>query len=341
MRGLLLLALLVFCGGCAVGGTPQPPQPRALKIDSDEIQSSSAKDLYALITVQRPDWLTVMVDSADLNDPDRITVYLNGALLGNLQALMGLPLDGVRSVDFTSAHRWELHGDHPPSASATALILIKTSFSLREWLLVERDGWSVAIFPWGAAVGQPARTMESALSRAGHGEIQSRGSVGSVLLGVHYPVKNSLAVELLLGESHNGLSHATSSGGGGWNKRVNIRHDARVAIGLLSYKLKPLGIGVGPALSLTDWKWSAHDPCECLHVQKESTSQFGLAADLSLRVPGRSRVYADIRTQALYFQPAELQDYPVEYREMPATSAGGVTYALRFGLGIRLGGFLR
>lgn len=103
---VLALALLVGVAGCATGGTASGAD-RDL-IPRETIQASSATDAYQLIRSVRPGWLhargamSLRAGEGGLADVP-IRVYIDNNLLGTVEDLPGVSIEGITEIRRLSA----------------------------------------------------------------------------------------------------------------------------------------------------------------------------------------------------------------------------------------------
>lgn len=100
-----LTGWLLAVSGCAHSGTGQGGNYDVLT--AEEIQSSSASDVYHLIRRSRPRWLQVRGaltastvetdDGATLDDPE-IIVYMDGNRLESVADLESISIEGISSI---------------------------------------------------------------------------------------------------------------------------------------------------------------------------------------------------------------------------------------------------
>jgi len=92
---LAILALAVLLPGC----TPLNHGPRGDRnlITPQEIAESDARNAYELIQRLRPLWLQSRGDRS-VRLETAIVVYQDGAMLGGIDTLEGIPIELVRSV---------------------------------------------------------------------------------------------------------------------------------------------------------------------------------------------------------------------------------------------------
>jgi hypothetical protein len=106
MNRRLLALLIVFAGLSAAScrrpadeNDSRPQRPRTASkppylIEGDELKVETATNLYDVVRIQRPAWLT--------RDRDGIVVYLNERKVGLVAVLRQLPVNVAQSIQFLS-----------------------------------------------------------------------------------------------------------------------------------------------------------------------------------------------------------------------------------------------
>lgn len=106
------LALIVLGGAGCIScrrpegeATARPVRPRTAPrdpylIEGDELKVATATNLYEVIRIQRPAWLTRTVRNAQGNDA--IVVYLNERQIGPLNVLREMPVNVARRLQYLS-----------------------------------------------------------------------------------------------------------------------------------------------------------------------------------------------------------------------------------------------
>ncbi len=95
VRVLLLLMVVAFLWGCS--SLSQGPTRDRNLISLEEIQASDARSAYELIHRLRPLWLQSRGERS-LRLQTTVVVYQDGAMLGGIETLEGIPIEIVRSV---------------------------------------------------------------------------------------------------------------------------------------------------------------------------------------------------------------------------------------------------
>jgi hypothetical protein len=87
-------------------GRPRLPLPTNGPITAEQIRNSSARTLAELLRELRPRWVRergtqiLLPNGSELTARGGVQVYLNGALIGGLEALDKVPLDVVTEIQF-------------------------------------------------------------------------------------------------------------------------------------------------------------------------------------------------------------------------------------------------
>jgi len=107
--GLLAGVFLGTRGGrivLAPPGRPRLPLPTNGPITAEQIRSSPARTLSELLRELRPRWVRergteiLLPNGSELAATGGVQVYLNGTLIGGLQALDKVPIDAVTEIQF-------------------------------------------------------------------------------------------------------------------------------------------------------------------------------------------------------------------------------------------------
>jgi hypothetical protein len=117
LQRLLLLACTVLIAACASApsdGSRAARNPNLISLE--EIQASSATNIYDLITASRPSWFRQRTGSSTagnvsaVDSDDGIKVYFNQSRLGGVTELRQMELAGVTSITYLDAsaatQRW-------------------------------------------------------------------------------------------------------------------------------------------------------------------------------------------------------------------------------------------
>ena len=100
--GVFVLALLL--GACVPGGrSASPPTRSADLVDLEEIEESTATNVYDLLTQIRPNWLRGRGNSNLRGGEALPVVYIAGVRQGSVETLRGLSTLGVRELRFIDA----------------------------------------------------------------------------------------------------------------------------------------------------------------------------------------------------------------------------------------------
>lgn len=106
VRKLQVLTLLVAvgCASPATARTGSAPGREYNRITADEIATSTAQNAYELISKMRPAYLKTRGKTTVLLDtPDRASVFLDGVLFGDPDALKTLAATQIREIRFYPA----------------------------------------------------------------------------------------------------------------------------------------------------------------------------------------------------------------------------------------------
>jgi len=100
VRVLLSIMVVACFWGCS--SLNQGPTGDRNLISPDEIQTSDARNAYELIHRLRPLWLQSRGERS-LRLQTTVVVYQDGAMLGGIETLEGIPIEIVRSVQALDA----------------------------------------------------------------------------------------------------------------------------------------------------------------------------------------------------------------------------------------------
>ena len=126
------LVTLVFLAGLTAGscrpaqsdgGRPERPKaaPRdQYLIEGDELNAETAQNLYDVVRIQRPSWLTKTVRNKRGNDA--IVVYLNDRIVGPLNVLRDIPIAAAQSLQYLSPTEAQLR--YGPTHGSLAAIVV-------------------------------------------------------------------------------------------------------------------------------------------------------------------------------------------------------------------------
>ncbi|HEX7938720.1 MAG TPA: hypothetical protein VF483_06980, partial [Gemmatimonadaceae bacterium] len=131
-RFFAIVVAAVSLGGAAachsLGGTsagrPERPRSSSLNpylIEGDELKVETAQNLYDVVRIQRPAWLTKTVRNAVGNDA--IVVYLNDRKIGSLNILRDIPVTAARSLQYLSPTEAQLR--YGPTHGSLAAIVVE------------------------------------------------------------------------------------------------------------------------------------------------------------------------------------------------------------------------
>ncbi len=116
---LVLLLLAAATSSCRSAGAPASQLGDPDVIKREEMEKSTASNVYDLVLNHRPQWLrtrglSTLAQAAGAED---IVVYMNNARLGSRETMRQVPLGAVQYVQFFTAReatqRWgagHLHG---------------------------------------------------------------------------------------------------------------------------------------------------------------------------------------------------------------------------------------
>lgn len=125
-----LLAAIIGSVGCHSSNTesePRPERPSRTRndpylIEGDEIQSTAqAQNLYDVVRIRRPAWLTKTVKTA--SGDEAVVVYLDDRKLGLLPVLRSLRVELAERLRFLSPTEAQLR--YGPGHGALAAIVIE------------------------------------------------------------------------------------------------------------------------------------------------------------------------------------------------------------------------
>lgn len=127
------LALTLLGGLSAVNcrspqGGERPERPRSAPrdqhlIEGDELKVATAQNLYDVVRIQRPAWLTKTV--RNLSGNDAIVVYLNDRKIGPLNILREISVNAARSLQYLSPTEAQLR--YGPTHGSLAAIVVEVS----------------------------------------------------------------------------------------------------------------------------------------------------------------------------------------------------------------------
>jgi len=110
--------------GSPSAGRPERPKSAPLNpylIEGDELKVETAQNLYDVVRIQRPSWLTKTVRNAQGNDA--IVVYLNDRKIGPLNILRDIPVTAARSLQYLSPTEAQLR--YGPTHGSLAAIVVE------------------------------------------------------------------------------------------------------------------------------------------------------------------------------------------------------------------------
>ena len=111
-------------------GSPRLPRPTNGPITAQEIRNSPARTLSQLLHELRPQWVRaegtqiLLPNGAVTAARGGVQVYLNGALIGGLQALDKVSIDAVTGIQFLSGQTAALR--YGANAEDGAILLTAT-----------------------------------------------------------------------------------------------------------------------------------------------------------------------------------------------------------------------
>ena len=104
----------------------RPERPRSAAgslylIEGDELKVATAQNLYDVVRLRRPAWLTRTVRNAQGNDA--IVVYMNDRKVGTLNVLRDIPVEAARSLQYLSPTEAQVR--YGPSHGRLAAIVVE------------------------------------------------------------------------------------------------------------------------------------------------------------------------------------------------------------------------
>jgi hypothetical protein len=135
MKPILWTVLLVTanlgaiaCHAKAGTDSSRPERPRSSPlnqylIEGDELKVETAQNLYDVVRLQRPSWLTKTVRNAQGNDA--IVVYLNDRKIGTLNVLRDIPVAAAQSLQYLSPTEAQLR--YGPTHGSMAAIIVEVA----------------------------------------------------------------------------------------------------------------------------------------------------------------------------------------------------------------------
>jgi len=106
MQSFKLLAAIVLFAGCAASapGAGRPGVGDRSILTSDEIVTSTGRNVYEVIAQLRPEYLRSRGAGSLRNEaPPRATVYVDNVRFGALETLQSLTVDHLLRVEYLSA----------------------------------------------------------------------------------------------------------------------------------------------------------------------------------------------------------------------------------------------
>ena len=129
-RSIVTLAafLALSISGCAsqnTNGTNRPARPKSSSgqpylIEGDELKVESAVNLYDVVRIRRPSWLTRTVRNQSGNDA--VVVYLDNKAIGKLNILREISVDVAERIEFLAPTEALLRFG-PNHGSAAAIVV--------------------------------------------------------------------------------------------------------------------------------------------------------------------------------------------------------------------------
>jgi hypothetical protein len=118
--------LAAACHRTPVDSTNRPERPRTSAkhpylIEGDELKIEQAQNLYDVVRLQRPAWLTRTVRNRQ--GQDATVVYLDVRKLGNLNVLREIPPSAAHSLQYLSPTEAQLRFG-PTHGSVAAIVIV-------------------------------------------------------------------------------------------------------------------------------------------------------------------------------------------------------------------------
>ena len=123
------IALKLGASACHSSGSERPrsPRPQSARrnqylIERDELGVAGAQNLYDVVRIQRPVWLTRVVRNVSGNDA--IVVYLDERIIGSLNILREMPVHVAQKLEYLSPTEAQLR--FGPKHGVRAAIVVET-----------------------------------------------------------------------------------------------------------------------------------------------------------------------------------------------------------------------
>lgn len=324
----MLAAVLV----CATAVQAQDTRP----IRARDAAAANARDVHELVAQLRPDWLLAGGDPADPASRDRVRVYVGRTLPGGLEALHGLPITNLHSVQLAGPARAR-QLDERGGFDVAAVVLVRyenpdvtqraprriqvTAGIGGRGLLEERTiatlrdaGFQSAHidYPW-----VPPRT-NTTFTLHGGAAVGLRGNMGVALNGYHSSKTTARGIRL------------PPSGGA---YAVTNRYTTTDLAAMAYAGTRHVRLAAGPAARLLDWEQGVGGSGR-VQLQTGRETVLGAASDVSLTLPPSGRFYLQVTAGGRWFPrhtiPARIS------AGAPETDLGGVTTYTSIDMGFGL-----
>lgn len=285
----------------------QPLKP----LRAAEIRAAAAPDAYALLESLRHDWLWAAGDPATPEAQTRTLVFIDGRFVGDLRLLHGLSTDHIAGVRHMGGREFLQSSVYTPHNDVASVFFLT---SRRAAGAAMDDGSRLMItLGAGPAIGDVAALREH-LVQTGYDRpvpggqdshaLGTEGRVPTVVATMRYLVRPWLSVEAGVQSG----SATLAAGSDGVRGAVVNRSIATEWFGLVDVGNEVVRLGVGPSLRRTAWVWG-RSFCGCDEVERTVSMDPGVAADLAVTMPARSRAFVELRGHGRWYGTTHTPEY--------------------------------
>lgn len=292
-----------------------------------------APTVYQLIERLRPEWLRVAGDPADLASRERVRVFRGGTSVGGLDALLGMPVEGLVSVRLAGPQAAVARDPRtPPDAVAAILVLYATDRRSRRVEFVVGVGRRGAAIRHRAAASLAEDGWDRSLADL-HSWASPHRTPGTLFAAASMHVRPYAGVTV--------TAHRTG--------QFNVRGISPVPdpprpplpqttwIGTTDLaatvfaRRHMLRAAAGPALRVADYRRTT-GYCECRDQETGRAVALGAAGDVGMVFPPFGPVVLQLQASVRWFPPHGIP----AGGGMPRIELGGVTTYVSLGAGFGL-----
>ena len=322
------LAAALLLAACAVPAAAQDLRP----IRAADTVGVGAPNLVRLVERLRPEWVRAGGDPTEPTSWPRVRVFRGGVFAGGLDALHGMPVEGLTRIQLAGP-RAALARDPRTPKDATAAILVTYATDRRarrvEFVLgagrrstgvqeraassLVEAGWDPAVRTsnaWTAPERQPGTVFAAAT-------VNMHRRAG-VTLSAHRTGEFNVRGIADQDPPLPPLGHTT------WFGTTDVA-------ATVSVRSPWVRAGVGPALRVVDYRRTT-GYCECREVESGATAAAGVAADLGIVFPPYGPAVMHLQASARWFPS---HGVPAG-AGMPRIEVGGIATYVAVGAGFGL-----